>query len=138
MEEEFESEDFDEEVEEELDEETLAEADADLEADIDDEAIDDVVVEEEEEVVLLEEDEPDSDEVEASLDQILEERVGVKAGIDDDDDEDFDDADPAEDRAAGTGVAPKRPGEFTCRSCFLVKHPSQLADAERVLCRDCV
>ncbi|MGH8999532.1 MAG: DUF4193 family protein, partial [Acidimicrobiia bacterium] len=33
---------------------------------------------------------------------------------------------------------PKRPGEFVCRSCFLVKHPSQLADGERILCADCV
>ena len=33
---------------------------------------------------------------------------------------------------------PKRPGEFVCQSCFLVKHPSQLADGKRMLCRDCV
>jgi hypothetical protein len=25
-----------------------------------------------------------------------------------------------------------------CQSCFLVKHPSQLADANRLLCTDCV
>jgi hypothetical protein len=25
-----------------------------------------------------------------------------------------------------------------CQSCFLVKHPSQLADATRMYCRDCV
>jgi hypothetical protein len=25
-----------------------------------------------------------------------------------------------------------------CQSCFLVKHPSQLADAKRKLCADCV
>jgi hypothetical protein len=35
-------------------------------------------------------------------------------------------------------VLPKQPGEFVCQSCFLVKHPSQLADASRNLCRDCV
>jgi hypothetical protein len=28
--------------------------------------------------------------------------------------------------------------EFVCKRCFLVKARSQLADAERVLCRDCV
>ena len=28
--------------------------------------------------------------------------------------------------------------EFTCRNCFLVKKPSQLADAEAVFCFDCV
>ena len=27
-------------------------------------------------------------------------------------------------------IQPKRPGEFVCQSCFLVKHPSQLADAD--------
>jgi hypothetical protein len=35
-------------------------------------------------------------------------------------------------------IQPKRPGEFVCQSCFLVKHPSQLADADKLLCRDCV
>ena len=29
-------------------------------------------------------------------------------------------------------------GEFTCRSCFLVRRRSALADAERMLCVDCV
>lgn len=29
-------------------------------------------------------------------------------------------------------------GEFTCRSCFLVKRRAQLADEERLICRDCV
>ena len=28
--------------------------------------------------------------------------------------------------------------EFVCRRCFLVKRRSQLADADRMLCRDCV
>ena len=28
--------------------------------------------------------------------------------------------------------------EFVCKGCFLVKARSQLADAERILCRDCV
>ncbi len=35
-------------------------------------------------------------------------------------------------------VLPKQPDEFVCRSCFLVKHPSQLADRKKMLCRDCV
>ena len=29
-------------------------------------------------------------------------------------------------------------GEFTCRSCFLVKRRAQLADEKRMLCFDCV
>jgi Domain of unknown function (DUF4193) len=32
---------------------------------------------------------------------------------------------------------PRRPGEFLCSSCFLVLPRNQLADKERMLCRDC-
>ena len=65
---------------------------------------------------------------------ILKERLVVVE--DEDEDEEVPDA---EERAeGGTKVLPKRPGEFVCQSCFLVKHPSQLADPERQLCRDCV
>jgi hypothetical protein len=78
----------------------------------------------------------DDDDVEASLDVILKERLVVDD--DEDDDEDEEPAD-AEDRGDGSlRVLPKQPGEFVCRSCFLVKSESQLADATRVLCRDCV
>lgn len=31
----------------------------------------------------------------------------------------------------------KRPGEFTCSVCFLVKHPSQLAEGTADVCVDC-
>lgn len=31
-----------------------------------------------------------------------------------------------------------RDGEFVCRSCFMAKRETQLADAQRLLCRDCV
>jgi hypothetical protein len=136
VDEDFQSEDF---GDEELDEEALEAEEVDLD-ELDEEDVDEVAVEEdeEEEEVLLEDEEPDSDEVEASLDQILAERVGVAAGLDEDEDEDFDDAYPVEDRSASIGVAPKKPGEFTCRSCFLVKHPSQLADPNKMLCSDCV
>lgn len=34
-------------------------------------------------------------------------------------------------------VMPQQANEFTCRSCFLVKHRSQLADKKRLYCRDC-
>ncbi|MGH9069757.1 MAG: DUF4193 family protein [Acidimicrobiales bacterium] len=76
--------------------------------------------------------EPEDDDVEASLDVILKERLVVRQ----DDDEDAPDT---EDRSEGaTKVLPKQPDEFVCQSCFLVKHPSQLADPVRGLCRDCV
>ena len=34
-------------------------------------------------------------------------------------------------------VDPKRVDEFTCTGCFLVRHHTQLAVADRMLCRDC-
>ena len=84
--------------------------------------------EEEDEDELLDED------VEASLDVILKERLVVQ----EEEDEDEEVAEP-EDRSEGaTKVLPKQPDEFVCQSCFLVKHPSQLADAGRMYCRDCV
>ncbi len=80
-------------------------------------------------------DEIDPDDVEAGLDVILKDRLVV---VDEEEDEEDEVPDP-EDRTEGpTKVLPKRPGEFVCQSCFLVKHPSQLADADRMYCRDCV
>jgi hypothetical protein len=46
----------------------------------------------------------------------------------------------AEDRVATSlpgKVTPKQETEFVCKSCFLVKHQSQLADPKRMLCKDC-
>jgi hypothetical protein len=82
-------------------------------------------------------DDLDDDEVEASLDVILKERLVV---VEEEDEEDDDpDVADADDRADGTTrVLPKQPGEFVCQSCFLVKNETQLADAKRKLCRDCV
>jgi len=81
-----------------------------------------------------EEEEPDDEDVEASLDTILKERLVVEEVEDDEE------APEPEDRS-GDGVErvlPKQPGEFVCRSCFLVKHGNQLADKKKMLCRDCV
>src|SRR5205823_13616931 len=87
--------------------------------------------EEEEEDEIL-----DADDVEASLDVILKDRLVVE---EEDEEEEEEEAPDPEERAEGaTKVPPKRPDEFVCQSCFLVKHPSQLADAKRQLCRDCV
>jgi hypothetical protein len=90
-----------------------------------------------EEAAAEEEDEEeiDDDDVEASLDVILKERLVVE----DEEPEDEDEPADAEDRSDGNlRVLPKQPGEFVCRSCFLVKSETQLADPKRVLCRDCV
>jgi hypothetical protein len=124
-----------------------------LDDDDDDEVLDDEVLDEVD-VVLAEpprplhvapvreeeeedddEEEADSDDVEASLDVILKERL-VVADDEDDDDEDSPDSDDRPD--SPLKVLPKQPGEFVCQSCFLVKHPSQLADRDAMVCRDCV
>jgi hypothetical protein len=80
------------------------------------------------------EEEPDDEDVEASLDTILKERLVVEEVEDDEET-------PEPEDRTGDGVErvlPKQPGEFVCRSCFLVKHSNQLADKKKMLCRDCV
>jgi hypothetical protein len=55
----------------------------------------------------------------------------------------FDDEDDEGIVAAVTGededheVDGLRDGEFVCRSCYMAKRETQLADPERLLCRDC-
>ncbi|HMD46852.1 MAG TPA: DUF4193 family protein [Acidimicrobiales bacterium] len=79
------------------------------------------------------EEEPEDEDVEASLDVILKERLVVEDEVDDEELTDVEDRTEMTER-----VLPKQPDEFVCRSCFLVKHPSQLADKTKMLCRDCV
>ncbi len=110
---------------------------------VDDELVD-VIDEVEEPVVVVarpaaddeedDDDELDPDDVEASLDDILKDRLVIEeVEVDDEEEAEVDD------RNEGSSVVPpKRPDEFVCQSCFLVKHPSQLADPKRTLCRDCV
>jgi hypothetical protein len=77
------------------------------------------------------EEEEDDVDVEASLDEILKERLVVE--------EEEDDVPETEDRSeTSERVLPKQADEFVCSSCFLVKHSSQLADPAKGLCRDCV
>jgi len=82
-----------------------------------------------------EEDDLDPDDVEAGLDVILKDRLVV---VEEEPDEDEETPDPDERAEGSTRVPTKRPEEFVCASCFLVKHPGQLADPDRLLCRDCV
>ena len=95
------------------------------------------VEDEEDETLDLEED-VHPDDVEEPLDVLLLERTSSGLLDEDEYDEDEDDGDIDERAEPGSRIPPKRPGEFVCRSCFLVKHPSQLADNERILCADCV
>ena len=76
---------------------------------------------------------PDADDVEASLDVILKERLVVEDIVEDEE------APEVEERGDGTErVLPKQSDEFVCSSCFLVKSSNQLADKKKGLCRDCV
>jgi hypothetical protein len=34
-------------------------------------------------------------------------------------------------------VVPRQADEFTCNSCFLVRHRSQLANEKKMICREC-
>src|ERR671913_371226 len=81
--------------------------------------------------------EEEFDAVAADLDTILKDRIAAQP--DEADDEDEEEQPETDDRGDGTGrIQPRKPGEFVCQSCFLVKHPSQLADPQRMLCSDCV
>jgi hypothetical protein len=119
---------FDEEIvgEEELE-------DADLEGDdvveIDDEEVlVEVAVPEEEEDVA------DDADVELALDEVLAETIRRTSTPEDDDEivEVDTTIDPAE------TILPKQDDEFRCDSCRLLKKTSQLADKNKMLCRDCV
>lgn len=78
----------------------------------------------------------DPDDVEADLDTILKDRL---VAADDEADEDDEEELEVDDRGDPVDrIQPRRPGEFVCQSCFLVKHPGQLADPVKLLCLDCV
>jgi hypothetical protein len=87
--------------------------------------------EEEEEDLLADEKEP-------GLDEILRERFEVEIDVGkggaselDDQMEDLEEEEPLK-------LVPKQADEFVCRSCFLVKKLSQMADKKRRICLDCV
>jgi hypothetical protein len=77
---------------------------------------------------------------EASLEELLARKAARKEdGADEAEDDTVLTLEPEE--RLGTSlpgkVTPKQATEFVCKSCFLVKHQSQLADKKRTLCRDC-
>ena len=133
--------DVEELVAEPADLEEVDDPDAVVDDDDDDDVVDDDEEDEGETVVAVADDDDEDEEdeegdVEASLDVILKERL---VQVDEEEDDDDEPNDP-EDRAAPetAKVLPKQPKEFVCQSCFLVKHPSQMSDTKRKLCRDCV
>lgn len=85
------------------------------------------------------------EEDEATLDEILLQRPAARRGAEDaDEDEDDLLAFAPEPKLGSADPLPskitpiKEQAEFVCKHCHLVKKRSQLADAERTLCRDCV
>jgi hypothetical protein len=91
---------------------------------------------EEEDVVDLDE-ELHPDDVEEPLDVLLQERT-ASATLEDEEEEAEEEEPDVDERGEGPArIVPRRPGEFLCASCFLVLPRSQLADAKRMLCRDC-
>ncbi|HEY5165143.1 MAG TPA: DUF4193 family protein, partial [Acidimicrobiia bacterium] len=92
--------------------------------------------EEEEDVLELDE-ELHPDDVEAPLDALLQERTASATLEDEEEEVEEEEADTDERGEGPTKIVPRRPGEFLCASCFLVLPRNQLADEERMLCRDC-
>jgi hypothetical protein len=136
-----------------IDDELDEELDLDDDMDVDEEVDDEIVLDDEDAVVLQEispdeedddddeeaeesdddadeADDVDDDEVESALDDILRERF-VVAEVDDEEEVD-------ESGDTVVRVKPRQPDEFVCQSCFLVKSMIQLADSEKMFCRDCV
>ena len=109
--------------------------------DLDEVEIDDPE-EAEAELAAASEDEDEDDD--ASLDQLLTQRAAARRGGDDADDDDDIMALASEKEPTGTAEVPasrivpvKDRQEFVCQRCYLVKARSQLADADKMLCRDC-
>ena len=112
------------------------EEDDDLEVEIDDP--------EEAEAELAAASEDDDEDDDASLDQLLTQRAAARRGSDDADDDDDIMSLASEKEPTGTAEVPasrivpvKDRQEFVCQRCYLVKARSQLADADKMLCRDC-
>ncbi len=132
--------DLDDTAEGELDVDDDLEIDEDLDVLDDDEDeddgaddIDEVVGDDD--VVADEEDEDDDVADEEEDDEDEEESLEVLLGRDDDDEDVLRAVDPAGDRTKARVAIDE--GEFTCRSCFLVKRKAQMADPKRLICLDC-
>jgi len=81
--------------------------------------------------------EPEEGEVESSLEELLAKREGRPAEEEEDDDSVL--AMGREERleTLAVKVVPPSDKEVVSSTCHLVKHRAQLADKDRMLCRDC-
>ena len=126
---------FSDDDEELIDDEELDEIEEDLTGgavELDEEDETEAAPEEEEDLIVDLEEELHPDDVEEALDVVLRERT-AKAGLEDEEE----DEEPDDRGEGATRIVPRRPGEFLCSSCFLVLPRHQLADEQRMLCRDC-
>jgi hypothetical protein len=96
--------------------------DGDEDDDLEDLDIGDVVEDEEEDDVV------DDDEEEEEDEETLEVLLGPDSDAS---------VTSSRSRSDEGGDAPAGEGEFTCRSCFLVKRRAQLADPQAMICLDC-
>lgn len=129
----------------------LRSPESDEDEDLDDlegpvEETDEPALEEDVDVTAATDEDDDADEDAAtSLEELLAQRASARRAADDTDEDDDDLLALASEKDA-TVVEPlpikvtpiKDRREFVCRRCHLVKARSQLADADRELCRDCV
>jgi hypothetical protein len=106
---------------------------------------DDLGADDPDDAELLVEGDDDPESAEASLDEILAPRPSPRRGREEPEEEEdiisalAPDRDLVSIEPLPSVVIPiKDRQEFVCNNCHLVKARSQLADAERGLCRDCV
>jgi hypothetical protein len=73
----------------------------------------------------------------SSLEELLAKREGRPAEEEDDDDSMLAMGRDERLEPLAVKVIPPSDKEFVCKNCHLVKHRSQLADRDRMFCRDC-
>jgi hypothetical protein len=75
---------------------------------------------------------------EASLDELIAKKADEPAPEEESEEESMLETGREEKvEALSVKVVPQQPTEFVCKSCFLVKHRSQLSDKKRMYCVDC-
>jgi len=79
----------------------------------------------------------ESPEVESSLEELLAKREGRPAEEEEEDDSMLALGRDERLEPLAVKVVPPSDKEFVCKNCHLVKHRSQLADRDRMFCRDC-
>jgi hypothetical protein len=81
-----------------------------------------------------------AEEPETSLDEIIAKKADEPAPEEEAEEESVLEPSRGDERVEplAVKVVPQQPTEFVCKSCYLVKHRSQLSDKRKMFCRDCV